>query len=182
MDGQVNDSSEFEVEAAVRTGLCDAKQKNADLAQAQCLVDEWTTARSKRLTELQSQNDLYRPASEQELLESALKLVIERGIERVRLYYLRQSIEIGSVRSLRYRIGCWDAFLSASSNEAIRTEFSDMKSRLEDMAKIEAAHGVGALLNLDHPIVRSLSNRSDSWIGPNEIHAAKRYQGLAVDV
>ncbi|WP_315730900.1 MULTISPECIES: hypothetical protein [unclassified Bradyrhizobium] len=147
-------------------------------AQAKVLVTEWKAARASRgrfaSTLMQSP-----PASDDVLMERAFTLMTKSNTEQVRLKFLRTSMEIGSVRSLRARVARWDAFFSASPSDAVLEEFQAIKATLDEMSEVERTHGIGALLNLNHPVVIGLSQRPGSWIGPQEIQNARSYQRLS---
>lgn len=146
------------------------------IAQARILVAGWKASRESR-SEFFSALMPNPPASDDVLMERAFAFMAKYNIEQVRLKFLRTSIEIGSVMSLRARVAQWEAFLSASPSDAVLEELQAIKVTLDQMSEVERIHGVGALLNLDHPIVKELSSTLGSWIGSTEIQAAEKYQG-----
>lgn len=162
---------------AKRGGVGDETPERSSLAQARLLAREWKILESPSTSHIVP-DDFNEHVTADELLARALEYMAKRDVERLRLKYLRVSIEIGSTRSLRARVAMWEEFFMASPNDQVQDEFQAIKASLEGMRDIEKTHGIGALLNLKHPVVVGLSQTPGSWIGPSEVQAARSYQGL----
>jgi hypothetical protein len=145
------------------------------VAQARAIVNEWK-GRDGTLLNPFVQATKPRTFSDDELMARAFGFIAAYRVEAGRLELLRQSVDMGLVRTLRARIAHWDAFLSASPLSDVQNELLLFKETLSQMERLEADHGVGAPLNLQHPIVKSLARTRESWVGPREIAKAKAYR------
>lgn len=81
--------------------------------------------------------------------------------EQIRLKYLRLSVDMGCCRGLRWKLTEWGDILSRSEDAAVFSEYEEIRTKAEVMYQVEDDHGTGSLLNLDHPIVQSLSKKRD---------------------
>ncbi|MBO1905312.1 hypothetical protein KHP60_09645 [Microvirga sp. 3-52] len=102
--------------------------------------------------------------------------------EKALLESLRFSLEIGCCAILKNKISRYGAGLASSANSDTRAEYARIIEDAEGAFQIEAIHGQGSLIKLDHPIVIDLIGkrvpRVPAAISSEEIAAAKRYRSI----
>ena len=104
------------------------------------------------------------------------------SVEGAQLAYLRRNLELGSCLGLRNNLQRYRERLEASESPAVRSAIAGIVAEAEKAFAIEAEHGIGSLLNLDHPTVQGwieTSNKRPKPIIPHSIiRAAERYRDL----
>lgn len=105
-----------------------------------------------------------------------------RKRERALLWSLNVSVELGCYAILRKEINAYGPFLESSADHDVRSRYAQIVAAAQEAFRIEAIHGQGSLLKLDHPAVIDLIGRHapriPAAITPAEIEAAKRYRSL----
>ena len=107
------------------------------------------------------------------------------SVEEANLKSLRFSLEVGSTSCLRMKLRKYRGRLEASESPAVRSEIADIVKQAETAFAIEAEHGIGSLINLDHPSTKKLIRLGDRLSKPliphSLIEAAERYRALRQD-
>lgn len=97
--------------------------------------------------------------------------------DRFHLYMLRHVHAAGLVDVLQRYVQKWAEGLRNSESPETREQFAWFEREIDRCAAMEAEHGKGSLLNLNHRFVKS-SMTGTSVITPAEFEAAQRYRNL----
>lgn len=97
--------------------------------------------------------------------------------DRFQLYMLKYVHAAGLVDVLQRYVQNWTKNLQNSESPETREQFAWFEREADRCAAVEAEHGKGSLLNLNHRFVRS-SMTGTRVITPAEFVAAQRYQNL----
>lgn len=92
---------------------------------------------------------------------------------------LRMALETGWCRSLRNKLKLFGPRLVASKDADILAQYDHVLKEANDAFRIEAAHGQGCLLRLDHVLMKDIIGidkpRDPPLVSKEEIEAARRY-------
>jgi hypothetical protein len=103
-------------------------------------------------------------------------------MDEVHLWCLRRALEIGSTVSLKWRLKQYGPHLTKSDRPAVLREFASVLGDAARAFEIEETHGVGSLLNLDHPSVMKQIEEdrisTERVIPLSHVEAAERYRAL----
>jgi hypothetical protein len=103
--------------------------------------------------------------------------------ERSYLRVLRRSLEIGACVVLRNNLEELGPCLERSTSPEIVEQLIEIRSEAEKAFEIERIHGVGSLLNLDHPSISKQVERDNQFsvrvIPLEHVEAARRYRGMS---
>ena len=97
--------------------------------------------------------------------------------DRFQLYMLRHVHAAGLVDVLQRYVQKWTDNLQSSESHETREKFAWFAREADRCATVEAEHGKGSLLNLNHRFVKS-SMTGTRVITPAEFEAAQRYRNL----
>jgi len=105
-----------------------------------------------------------------------------RKKERALLWSLNVSVDLGCYAILRKEMNAYGPSLESSEDPDVRSGYAQIVAAAQEAFQIEAIHGQGSLLKLDHPAVIDLIGRHaprvPAAITQAEIEAAKRYRSL----
>lgn len=93
------------------------------------------------------------------------------------LHDLRMAMEIGCCRNMRVIIKLRGGLLETANDPRLRAEYAWLLRKAERMFEIEAIHGAGSLLELDHPMVLSLQTAPRPAFSLAELEAARKFRG-----
>lgn len=100
---------------------------------------------------------------------------VSHRILELHLHDLRVAMEIGFCRNVRAAIDLWGGLLEAADDPRQRAEYAWLLRKATTMFEVEAVHGPGSLLALDHPMVISLQTWPRSPFAPRELEAARKF-------
>lgn len=101
-------------------------------------------------------------------------------LQRGYLESLRYSLKIGTISILKIKLKSRERYPTPSCPPDLRAEFFEILSKAYAAFAIEAVHGEGSLLDLDHPGLEQLARKpgykGQPAISEDEIRAAEAYR------
>lgn len=101
---------------------------------------------------------------------------VSHRVLELHLHDLRVAMEIGFCRNVRAAIELWGGLLETANDPRQRAEYEWLMRKAATMFEVEAVHGAGNLLALDHPMVISLQTWPRSLFAPSELEAARKFR------